>query len=113
MEILKRFEDMLERKIDGFFNRKLSGRLKIEEIAAKLQRAADDSRVAENGVDYIADIYKIYINEDDYVLIQAQLGEITEALEGYIEQYASSRNYHLSGDVRSYAYCGETREGEL
>ncbi|MEI6285193.1 MAG: DUF3662 and FHA domain-containing protein [Bacillota bacterium] len=113
MNVLKKVEDLLEKKIDGFFNRQLRGNFKVEDIAAKLQKAVEEIKAEEGGVVYAPNKFLVYINEDDYLPLQADLADITSALSEYLAQYCTERAYVFAGELKIHFFCGETDEDEL
>lgn len=113
MNLLKRVEDLLERKIDGFFNRQLHGNFKLEDIASKLQKAVEDNKAEEDGIVYVPNKFLIYINEDDYLLLQAETKEIVAALGEYLQNFAAERAYIFAGELKMHLFCGETDKNEL
>ena len=113
MNVLKKVEDLLGKKIDGFFNRKLGGKFKIEDIANKLQIAVEELKAEESGISYAPNKFLVYINEDDYLKLQADVGEIADELKEYLGHYIQERGYIFAGDLKVHIFCGETDEDEL
>jgi hypothetical protein len=113
VSVLKKVEDLLEKKIDGFFNRKLSGNFKVEDIAAKLQKAVEEIKAEEDGIVFAPNKFLVYINEDDYLPLQADIVEITTVLIEYLGHYVQERDYQFAGELKLHIFCGETDEDEL
>ena len=76
-----RFEEHIERLVEGGFARLFSGHLHPREIAVQLARAMEDSaRADDNGQVFAPHYYTVALNPADYEAILDQQPELGQAL---------------------------------
>ena len=81
MDRFARFEDYIQRLVEGSFARLFAGRLHPREVAIHLIRAMEDhAETGEDGAVVAPDVYLVRLNPDDYACLAASQESLTRAL---------------------------------
>ena len=108
MGLLERFEDSLDRMVNGAFARAFKAEVQPVEIAAALQREIDD-RAAVTGRDrtVIPNIFNVELSDHDYKrlavfrdALQTELGDLVKAY-GTEQQYTLLGSVHVRSEARA------------
>ena len=101
MGLLTRFEDSLDRMVNGAFARAFKAEVQPVEIASALQRELDDrAAIIDRERTIVPNIFHIELSPHDYtrlaVFRDALQGELTNLVKGY----ATEQRYTLLGTVQ-------------
>ncbi|MEI7452980.1 MAG: DUF3662 and FHA domain-containing protein [Actinomycetes bacterium] len=101
MGLLARFEDSLDRMVNGAFARAFKAEVQPVEIASALQRELDDrAAIIDRERTIVPNIFHIELSPHDYtrlaVFRDALQGELTNLVKGY----ATEQRYTLLGTVQ-------------
>lgn len=78
-----RFESAAQRLIEGVFGRVFGGKLELDNIAALLGHALEDSRLAGQ----VANVFTIHIHPSDQEALLAEVPNLIERLTQYLVQF--------------------------
>ncbi len=94
---LSRFEDHIQRLIEGGFARLFAGRLHPREVAARLARAMEDHAIEdEDGRLTAPDVYVVRLHTQDYEAILEEQPELAEALAAELVEMARAAGLTLA-----------------
>lgn len=114
MGLLRRFEDRLEKAIEGPFTRVFKGEVHPLEIARRILREMEDGRVLGVNEVLAPNRFLVVLSPGDYSRLEGVLGAMTAELESLVIDYATRRDYHLMTRPRLEMRSGEgLREGEF
>ena len=97
MKFVRSLENMFEKYIEGFFNKKFSSGLQPVEIAKQLVRQMDDERTVGISQIYVPNSYIVYLNKADYERIGSYSQSICKELSLYLVEQAKLKKYTISG----------------
>ena len=100
MGLLERFEDSLDRLVNGAFARAFKAEVQPVEIAAALQREVDD-RAAITGRDrtVIPNVFLIELSPHDFQRLSVYRDALQSELAQHVTDYAKEQRYTLLGPV--------------
>ncbi len=95
---LSRFEDHIQRLVEGGFARLFAGRLHPHEVAVQLARAMEDRAQARADGSLIApDIYTVRLNPQDHEAVLSARPELAQSLSKELIELARRGGLHLTG----------------
>jgi len=97
VKFVRNLENMFEKYIEGFFNKKFSSGLQPVEIAKQLVRQMDDERTVGISKIYVPNSYIVTLNKIDYERIGSYRQSICSELSLYLIEQAKQRQYTISG----------------
>ena len=98
MGLLERFEDSLDRLVNGAFARAFKSEVQPVELAAALQREMDDrAAVVDRDRTVVPNVFTIELSDHDYQRLAVFDDAVCTELAGYVQQYADHQSYLLIG----------------
>lgn len=91
MGLLDRFEQSLERLLEGTTGALFRQKLQPAEIGKKLERAMLDNQRASVGSRIVPNAYTVRLNPKDFAQIEGFSGGLARQMESYLAQVASRR----------------------
>jgi len=96
--LLERFEDSLDRLVNGAFARAFKSEVQPVELAAALQREMDDrSAVVDRDRTVVPNVFTVELSDHDYQRLAVFTDEVCVELAGYVQAYADQQGYLLIG----------------
>lgn len=100
MGLLERFEDSLDRLVNGAFAKAFKAEVQPVEIASALQREADDrAAVIDRQRTAIPNVFAVELSDHDYRRLSSFKAALQEELAGLVRDYAAQQSYTLLGPV--------------
>ena len=100
MGLLERFEDSLDRLVNGAFARAFTSEVQPVEIAAALQRELDDrASVLDRERTVVPNVFTVELSPHDYARLAVFRDALTTELAELVVSYASDQRYALLGSV--------------
>ena len=100
MGLLERFEDSLDRLVNGAFARAFKAEVQPVEIAAALQRETDDrAAVIDRERTVIPNAFFIELSEHDYSRLAPFQTALRAELAGLIRDYGAQQRYTILGMI--------------
>lgn len=100
MGLLDRFEDRLDRLVNGAFARAFKSEVQPVEIAAALQKEMDDrAAVVARGRTVVPNIFTTDLSPTDDERLSVYRDTLEGELAGLVEEYARQQDYTLLGPV--------------
>lgn len=100
MGLLEKFEDSLDRLVNGAFARAFKAEVQPVEIAAALQREVDDrAAVLDRDRTVIPNVFHIELSEPDYRRLAVFREALVTELAAHVTAYAAEQRYTLLGTV--------------
>ncbi len=111
--LLERFEDSLDRLVNGAFARAFKAEVQPVELASALQREVDDrAAVIDRDRTVIPNVFLIELSEHDYKRLAVFKDALQTELCTLASEYAGSQRYTLMGTVAvSLAQDGDLETG--
>ncbi len=111
--LLERFEDSLDRLVNGAFARAFKAEVQPVELASALQREVDDrAAVIDRDRTVIPNVFLIELSEHDYKRLAVFKDALQTELCTLVSEYAGSQRYTLMGTVAvSLAQDGDLETG--
>ena len=98
MGLLDRFEQRLDRMVNGAFARAFKAEVQPVEIAAALQREMDDrAAVVSRGRTVVPNVFVVDLSPHDHDRLSVYSGTLTEELSGMVREYAEEQRYTFLG----------------
>ncbi len=97
MKFVRNLENMFEKYIEGFFNKKFSSGLQPVEIAKQLVRQMDDEKTVGISQIYVPNAYVVHLNSVDYERMGSYSQSICKELSLYLIEQAKNKEYTISG----------------
>lgn len=97
VKFIRNLENIFEKYIEGFFNKKFSSGLQPVEIAKQLVKEMQRQKNIGVANIYVPNSYSIYLNKDDYERISPYREAVETELVGYLEEEAKVKNYTILG----------------
>jgi len=98
--LLDRFEDRLDRLVNGAFARAFKSEVQPVEIAAALQKEMDDrAAVVARGRTVVPNIFHAELSPTDDERLSVYLDTLEGELAGLVQEYARQQDYTLLGPV--------------
>ncbi|MBU6278099.1 MAG: FHA domain-containing protein [Actinomycetales bacterium] len=98
MGLLERFEDSLDRLVNGAFARAFKSEVQPVELAAALQREMDDRcAVVDRDRTVVPNVFTVELSDHDYQRLAVFNDEVCIELAGYVQAYADQQGYLLIG----------------
>lgn len=97
VNFIRNLENIFEKYIEGFFNRKFSSGLQPVEIAKQLVKEMERQKNIGVANIYVPNSYCIYLNQDDFERIAPYRQAVETELIGYLEEEAKLKNYTILG----------------
>lgn len=91
MGLLDRFEQSLERLLEGTTGALFRQKLQPAEIGKKLERAMLDNQRASVGSRIVPNAYTVRLNPKDFAQVEGFVGGLARQMESYLAQVASRR----------------------
>ncbi len=97
MNFVRKFENIFEKYIEGFFNKRFSSGLQPVEIAKQLSKEMENQRSVGIANIYVPNSYSVYIRREDYERIVPYRQAIVEELTVYLTTEAKRKEYTIVG----------------
>ena len=98
MGLLDRFEQRLDRMVNGAFARAFKAEVQPVEIAAALQREMDDrAAVVSRGRTVVPNVFVVDLSPHDHDRLSVYAGTLTEELAAMVREYAEEQRYTFLG----------------
>jgi hypothetical protein len=96
--LLDRFEQRLDRMVNGAFARAFKAEVQPVEIAAALQREMDDrAAVVSRGRTVVPNVFVIDLSPHDHDRLSVYADTLTDELAGMVREYAEEQRYTFVG----------------
>ena len=114
MSLIGRFEERLERGVEGFFARLFRSGVHPVEIGKRLLRVMEDGKTVALRRTYVPNVYRITVSADDYERLSQLEGKLVEELEIFVGEAARQRGWSLPDSPRvSFATDAKLGAGEF
>ena len=101
MGLLQKFEDSLDRVVNGAFAKAFKAEVQPVELAAALQRDVDDrASVLDRDRTVIPNVFHVELSDHDYKRLAVFKDALTAELATLVTTYAGEQHYTLLGEVR-------------
>ena len=101
MGLLQKFEDSLDRVVNGAFAKAFKAEVQPVELAAALQREVDDrASVLDRDRTVIPNVFHIELSHHDYTRLAVFKDALGNELATLVTNYASEQSYTLLGQAR-------------
>ena len=101
MGLLQKFEDSLDRVVNGAFAKAFKAEVQPVELAAALQREVDDrASVLDRDRTVIPNVFHIELSHHDYTRLAVFKDALATELATLVTTYAGEQGYTLLGQVR-------------
>lgn len=101
MGLLARFEDSLDRMVNGAFARAFKAEVQPVEIASSLQRELDDrAAIMDRNRTVVPNIFNIELSSHDYTRLAVFRDALQDELTTLVKGYAAEQRYTLLGGVQ-------------
>ncbi len=101
MGLLQKFEDSLDRVVNGAFAKAFKAEVQPVELAAALQREVDDrASVLDRERTVIPNVFHIELSDHDYTRLAVFKDALSSELATLVTTYAGEQGYTLLGQVR-------------
>ena len=98
MGLLDRFEQRLDRMVNGAFARAFKAEVQPVEIASALAREIDDrAAVVSRGRTVVPNVFVVDLSPHDHERLSVYGGTIQEELAGVVREHAEEQRYTLMG----------------
>ncbi len=98
MGLLDRFEQRLDRMVNGAFARAFKAEVQPVEIAAALQREMDDrAAVVSRGRTVVPNVFVVDLSPHDHDRLAVYAGTLTDELAGMVREHAEEQRYTFLG----------------
>jgi hypothetical protein len=96
--LLERFEDSLDRLVNGAFARAFKAEVQPVEIAAALQREMDErAAVVSRGRTVVPNVFAVDLSPHDHERLSVYSATLTDELAGMVREYAEEQRYTFLG----------------
>ena len=114
MSLIGRFEQRLERGVEGFFARLFRSGVHPVEIGKRLLRVMEDGKTVALRRTYVPNVYRITIGPQDYERLAPLEAKLVEELEIFLGEAARQREWALADSPRvSFATDDGLAAGEF
>ena len=101
MGLLQKFEDSLDRVVNGAFAKAFKAEVQPVELAAALQRDVDDrASVLDRDRTVIPNVFHVELSDHDYKRLAVLKDALAAELATLVTTYAGEQHYTLLGEVR-------------
>ena len=101
MGLLQKFEDSLDRVVNGAFAKAFKAEVQPVELAAALQRDVDDrASVLDRDRTVIPNVFHVELSDHDYKRLAVFKDTLAAELATLVTTYAGEQHYTLLGEVR-------------
>ena len=101
MGLLQKFEDSLDRVVNGAFAKAFKAEVQPVELAAALQRDVDDrASVLDRERTVIPNVFHVELSDHDYKRLAVFKDALAAELATLVTTYAGEQHYTLLGEVR-------------
>ncbi|MFN8167974.1 MAG: DUF3662 and FHA domain-containing protein [Candidatus Nanopelagicales bacterium] len=98
MGLLDRFEQRLDRLVNGAFARAFKAEVQPVEIASALQREIDErAAVVSRGRTVVPNVFTVDLSPHDYDRLSVYAGTITDELATMVREFAEEQRYTFLG----------------
>lgn len=114
MGLLDRFEQRLDRMVNGAFARAFKAEVQPVEIASALQREIDErAAVVSRGRTVVPNVFTVDLSPHDHDRLSVYAETITEELSAMIREYAEEQRYTFLGGTEVTLRRDDTLETGL
>lgn len=114
MSLIGRFEQRLERGVEGFFARLFKSGVHPVEIGKRLLRVMEDGKTIALRRTYVPNVYRITVGPKDYERLAPLEAKLVEELEIFLGEAARQRDWALPDSPRvSFATDAGLQAGEF
>ncbi len=108
MGLLERFEDSLDRVVNGAFARAFKAEVQPVEIASALQRElADRAAVIDRNRTVVPNIFHVELSQHDYTRLAVFKEALQSELSALVVSYSKEQSYTLLGGVEVHLNLDE------
>jgi hypothetical protein len=100
VSLIGRFEQRLERGVEGFFARLFRSGVHPVEIGKRLLRVMEDGKTVALRRTYVPNVYRITIGPEDYERLAPLEAKLVEELEIFLGEAARQREWALADSPR-------------
>jgi hypothetical protein len=98
--LLDRFEQRLDRLVNGAFARAFKAEVQPVEIASSLQREMDDrSAVVSRGRTVVPNVFHVELSPHDHERLNVYADTLSGELAGMVREYAEEQRYTFVGPI--------------
>lgn len=98
MSLLSRLETKLESAVEGIFTRTFRGRIQPLEIARKIEKVMDESKILSVETAYAPNRFVVKLNPEDYDHLKPFAPTFLPELERYVAEHAHEIHCHLTDE---------------
>lgn len=113
MTFVRNLENIFEKYIEGFFNRKFSSGLQPVEIAKQIVKEMNNQRAVGISQIYVPNAYSVFLKKEDFERIAPYGRVIREEVSQYLIEEAARKNYTMVGQPVVDFFLDETIAGGL
>lgn len=100
MGLLDRFEQRVDRLVNGAFAKAFKSEVQPVEIAAGIQREIDDrAAIVARGRTVVPNVFTVLLSEADYERLATYIEPLQRELAGMAREYAEEQRYTFLGPV--------------
>lgn len=101
MSLLDRFEQRIDRAVNGAFAKAFKSDVQPVEIAAALQREMDDrAAIVARGRTVVPNVFAVSLSAEDYERLAVYAEPLQTELAGMAREYAEEQSYTFLGPVQ-------------
>jgi len=98
--LLDRFEQRLDRMVNGAFARAFKAEVQPVEVAAALQREMDDrAAVVSRGRTVVPNVFTVELSPHDHERLSVYASTLTTELSAMVREYAEEQRYTFVGGI--------------
>lgn len=102
MGLLDRFEQRVDRAVNGAFAKAFKSEVQPVEIAAALQREVDDrAAIVSRGRTVVPNVFTVSLSDEDYERLAVYSDALRAELAGMVREYAAEQGYTFLGPVEA------------
>ncbi|MBF6611789.1 MAG: FHA domain-containing protein [Chloroflexi bacterium] len=107
MQALQRFEEFVERLMEGSFARLFRSPIQPAEIAKRLEREMEAHPTISVGRTYVPNVYEVTLNPEDFAEFEPFRHSLEHNMAEFVSDLASERGYSLVSRPRVTLQAGE------
>lgn len=98
-KFLRNMENIFEKCIEGFFNKKFSSGLQPVEIAKQLSKELESKQAISINRIYVPNFFSIDVSNDDYARMAPYWQAIQTELHAFLHKEADKKGYTVLGEI--------------
>jgi hypothetical protein len=100
MNALQRFEDFVERALEGSITRLFRSSVQPAEVARRIERAMESNLTVGMGRHYAPNQYHVRLHPDDYKAFEPYRGRLEREMTAFVRETAQERGWELIAGPR-------------